>query len=141
MSRKIIFSKKEGVSEGYNLARIVHIIEKETSNQEYMVGVAFSIGGEIVWKNLVFPNPEEANLIKKEFLDSQNQNFLRLLGQPYEGVVDVDPKKWVDKYVGVIMKKEVYDGIARAAISGFAEKEVAAQPELPNTAELEDIPF
>lgn len=124
MGKKIVFSKKMGVCQGKQKATIVHTIEKKTAAGEYMVAVAFSIGGEIIWKNFVFPNEDDTNLTKKEYLNGQNQKFLKLIGQPHEGAVDVEPKQWTGKEVGVEIKKEMYNGEERNIISSFFNTEI-----------------
>lgn len=121
---------------------ITKVEERRTKNKDPMVHVTCKVlegtyAGRIVWHNVNF-------LPKENKGAGMSKHFLHVIGQPFEGMVDVEPKDWIDATFRAHAKVTEFNGKPQNELDEIydAEPEAAAAPsgEAGGDA-MEEVPF
>ncbi len=91
----------------YNFV-ITNTKESKTTSGDNMVNVTCKVAdgtfaGRLVWHNVVF-------LPKEHKAAGMSKHFLKVIEQPFEGEVIVDPENWIDAFFRAHVKVVEYKG-------------------------------
>ena len=124
----------------YNLI-ITKAEERVSKNKNPMVHITCKVldganAGRLVWHNVNF-------LPKDNNAAGMSKHFLHVIGQPYEGVVTVECKDWVNAKFRAHVKVEEFNGKMQNDIDEVSELESEpAAPAEPQASEpMDEVPF
>lgn len=127
--------------------RIERIKDKTTANGDPMVSIGLVVAsgqykGRYVWDNIVIPL---ANSPAIKIL-GRTKHFLHCIGEPYEGEIEYDSERWMDRIVQVVVDVELpnkYHNDDKNIVSEYVlEEEGPVIVDTPKgLEETEDIPF
>lgn len=132
-------------------AKVEKAYEKvtKTENRYPMVNIMLRITeegnhhGKVIWDNIVFC----------ESMKGRNKHLLKVLEQPYEGEVDIEPGEWLNQDLKIKIKHEPYKGKSVCKISQYLYKDESLGEESEehvestrsekseNSQEDDEIPF
>lgn len=90
------------IPEGPYHLRIVEVEETWTKNQDPMVNITYEVDdkgdfkGRKVWDRVVFLAPERQGA-------GMALHFLKTIGEPFEGKLEVEPERWIGKIVHALV--------------------------------------
>lgn len=114
--------------------------DQKTSNKDNMVNVTCKVAdgpyaGRLVWHNVVF-------LPKAHKAAGMSKHFLHVINQPFEGVVTVDSKNWIDEVFRAHVKIAEFNGKPKNEIDEvYAQEEYPSDAGSPEGDSMEEVPF
>lgn len=120
---------------------ITKVEERRTKNKDPMVHVTCKVmeglyAGRIVWHNVNF-------LPKDNKGAGMSKHFLHVIGQPFEGMVDVEPNEWINATFCAHVKIEEFNGKTQNNIDEIYDAEAAAPAAAGEAGgdAIEEVPF
>ena len=111
--------------EGLYDAKILNVEEGISKNDDPIFAVTFEIQegehkGRFAWDRILFPKPG-SSAIK---IRGRSMHFLHVIGEPYEGKINIAIFNWIGKRCKIFVQHEVYEGKTYARVQGhdFAEQ-------------------
>ncbi|MFA5321190.1 MAG: DUF669 domain-containing protein [Smithella sp.] len=117
-----------GVEEGGNFELLpegVYVVKIKNTEDEMsragdpMVAVTFEIiegdkAGQFAWDRILFPKKGSS----AEKIRGRSMHFLHVIGEPYEGEIEIDRYNWVGKKCKIFVRHEEYEGKRYARVQG-----------------------
>jgi len=111
----------ELIPEGDYPCKIVSVFETISKNGDPMVKVDYEIidgayiGKQIKFHHVTFLGKDETGKSKKGA--GMALNYLKTIGEPYQGDIIVDPESWVGKKLSVkVVHEKGFDGVKRSNV-------------------------